>query len=122
MFKIQEPRRSWQIFQMDWVPGLPPGGDRSYNVCLVIVYSFSKTSIFLPSNKDDTATDTHLLIWNIVASWTGIFTNIISDRDLKSYSPLWKNLHQLLGAKLSFSTAYQPKTDGLAERMIKTLE
>ncbi|MBW0468708.1 hypothetical protein O181_008423 [Austropuccinia psidii MF-1] len=36
MIKIQEPRRPWEIFHMDWVTGLPPGGDRSYNECLVI--------------------------------------------------------------------------------------
>ncbi|MBW0592215.1 hypothetical protein O181_131930, partial [Austropuccinia psidii MF-1] len=107
---------------MDWVTGLPPGGDRSYNACLVIVDRFSKTPIFLPCHKDDTAMDTALLIWNRVVSWTGIFTNIISDRDPKFTSALWTNLHQLFGTKLSFSTAYHPQTDGLAERMIQTLE
>ncbi|MBW0554911.1 hypothetical protein O181_094626 [Austropuccinia psidii MF-1] len=66
--------------------------------------------------------DTALLIWNRVVSWTGIFTNIISDRDPKFTSALWKNLHLLFGTKLSFSTAYHPQTDGLAERMIQTLE
>ncbi|MBW0572695.1 hypothetical protein O181_112410 [Austropuccinia psidii MF-1] len=43
MIKIQEPRRPWEIFHMNWVTGLPPGGDRSYNACLVIVERFSKT-------------------------------------------------------------------------------
>ncbi|MBW0573632.1 hypothetical protein O181_113347 [Austropuccinia psidii MF-1] len=66
--------------------------------------------------------DTALLIWNRVISWTGICTNIISERDPKFPSALWKNLHQLFGTKLSFSTAYHPKTDGLAEGMIQTLE
>ncbi|MBW0551775.1 hypothetical protein O181_091490 [Austropuccinia psidii MF-1] len=66
--------------------------------------------------------DTALLIWNIVVSWTGIFTNIISDRDPKFTSALWTNLHQLFGTKLSFSTAYHQQTDGLAERMIQTLK
>ncbi|MBW0569239.1 hypothetical protein O181_108954 [Austropuccinia psidii MF-1] len=122
MMKIQEPRRPWEIVHMDWVTGLPPGGDRSYNACLVIVDRFSKTPIFLPCHKDDTAMDTALLIWNIVVSWTGIFTNIISDRDPKFPSALWTNLHKLFGTKLSFSTAYHPQTDGLAERMIQTLE
>ncbi|MBW0512823.1 hypothetical protein O181_052538 [Austropuccinia psidii MF-1] len=66
--------------------------------------------------------DTALLIWNRVISSTGIFTNIISNRDPKFTSALWKYLHQLFGTKLSFSTAYHLQTDGLAERMIQTLE
>ncbi|MBW0576516.1 hypothetical protein O181_116231 [Austropuccinia psidii MF-1] len=107
---------------MDWVTGLPPGGDRSYNASLVIVEIFSKTPIFLPCYKDDTAMDTALLICNRVVSWAGIFTNIISDRDPKFTSALWTNLHQLSGTKLSFSTAYHPQTDGFSERMIQTLE
>ncbi|MBW0587870.1 hypothetical protein O181_127585 [Austropuccinia psidii MF-1] len=66
--------------------------------------------------------DTALLIWNRVVSWTGIFTNIIIDRDPKFTPALWTNLYQLFGTKLSFSTAYNPQPDGLAERMIQTLE
>ncbi|MBW0553453.1 hypothetical protein O181_093168 [Austropuccinia psidii MF-1] len=122
MIKIQEPSRLWEIVHMDWITGLPPGGDRSYNSSPVIVDRFSKTLIFLPCHKDDTAMDTALLIWNRVVSWTGIFTNIMNDRDPKFTSALWTNLHQLFGTKFIFSTAYHPQTDGLAERMIQTLE
>ncbi|MBW0480369.1 hypothetical protein O181_020084 [Austropuccinia psidii MF-1] len=122
MIKIQEPSKPWEIVLMDWVTGVPPGGDRSYNACPVIVDIFSKTPIFLPFHKDDTAMDTTLLICNRVISLTGIFTNIISDRDPKLNSALWTNLHQLFGTKFSFSTAYHPQTDGLAEITIQTLE
>ncbi|MBW0539657.1 hypothetical protein O181_079372 [Austropuccinia psidii MF-1] len=66
--------------------------------------------------------DTAPLIWNRVVSWMGIFTNIISDRDPKFASALWANIQQLFGTKLYFSTAYHSQTDGLAERMIQTLE
>ncbi|MBW0567035.1 hypothetical protein O181_106750 [Austropuccinia psidii MF-1] len=107
---------------MDWVTSLSPESDRSYNACVVIVDRFSKTLTFLPCHKDDTAMDTALLIWIRVVSWTGLFTNIISDRDPKFTSELWTNLHQLFGTKFSFSKAYYPQTDGLAERMIKSLE
>ncbi|MBW0489743.1 hypothetical protein O181_029458 [Austropuccinia psidii MF-1] len=62
------------------------------------------------------------MIWNRVVSWTGIFKNIISNRDPKFTSELWKNLHQLFGTKLSFYKAYKPQADGLAERMIQNLE
>ncbi|MBW0575566.1 hypothetical protein O181_115281 [Austropuccinia psidii MF-1] len=78
--------------------------------------------MFLPCHKDDTAMDTAIMIWNKFISNTGLFQNIISDRDPKLTSALWTNLHNLFGTKLSFSTAYHPQTDGLAERMIQALE
>ncbi|MBW0592281.1 hypothetical protein O181_131996 [Austropuccinia psidii MF-1] len=62
MIKIQEPGRPCEIVHMDWVTGLPPGGERSYNSFLVIVDKFSRTLIFLPCHKDDKAMDTALLI------------------------------------------------------------
>ncbi|MBW0522094.1 hypothetical protein O181_061809 [Austropuccinia psidii MF-1] len=66
--------------------------------------------------------DTALLLWSRVISHIGLFKNIISERDLKLPSELWTNLQKLFGNKLSFSAAYHPQTDGLAERMIQALE
>ncbi|MBW0557453.1 hypothetical protein O181_097168 [Austropuccinia psidii MF-1] len=107
---------------MDWVTGLPSGGDRSYNAFLVLATRYSKTPMFLPCHKNDAAMDTAMMIWNKVISHTGVFQNIMSDRDPNFTSALWTNLHNLFGTKLSFSTAYHPQTDGLAERMIQRLE
>ncbi|MBW0536834.1 hypothetical protein O181_076549 [Austropuccinia psidii MF-1] len=114
MIHIQEPSTIWEVVHVNWVTALPPGGDKSYNECLA--------TIFLPFHKDDTPMDTALWIWNRFISHTGLFKNIISDRDPKFTSALWTNLHKLLGTKLSFSTAYHPQTDGLADRMFQTLE
>ncbi|MBW0463453.1 hypothetical protein O181_003168 [Austropuccinia psidii MF-1] len=122
IIKIQETSRTWEIAHMDRVTGLPPGGDRRYNAFLVIVERFSKTPLFFTCHKDDTAMDTALLIWNRLVSWTGIFTNIISDRDPKFTSALWKSLYQFFGIKVFFSTAYHPQTDGIAEIVTQTLE
>ncbi|MBW0503542.1 hypothetical protein O181_043257 [Austropuccinia psidii MF-1] len=66
--------------------------------------------------------DTAIMIWNKAISHTGLFQNIISDRDPKFTSALWTNLHNLFRTNLSFSAAYHPQTDGLAERMIQTLQ
>ncbi|MBW0500378.1 hypothetical protein O181_040093 [Austropuccinia psidii MF-1] len=107
---------------MDWVTSLPPGEDRSYNTSLVLAYRYRKTLMFFPYHKDNTDIDTAIIIWNKVISHTGLFQNIISDRDPHFTSALWKNLHNLFGRKLSFSTAYHTQTDGLAEIMIQTLE
>ncbi|MBW0533185.1 hypothetical protein O181_072900 [Austropuccinia psidii MF-1] len=79
MIHIQEPSTPWEVVHMDWVTALPPGGDKSYNACLVIVERYRKTPIFLPCHKDGTAMDTALLIWNRVISHNGSFKNIISD-------------------------------------------
>ncbi|MBW0501894.1 hypothetical protein O181_041609 [Austropuccinia psidii MF-1] len=122
MIKIQELSKPWDIVHMNWVTGLPKGGNTRYNSCLVIFYRFSKSPIFFSYHKDDTVIDIALLIWIRVVSWTGIFPNIISKRDLKCTSSLWKTLHQLFGTKLSFSTAYHPQADGPAARMIQKLE
>ncbi|MBW0581740.1 hypothetical protein O181_121455 [Austropuccinia psidii MF-1] len=122
MIHIQEPKSTWEVVHMDWVTALPPSGDKCYNSCLVIVDIHRKTPIFLPCHKYDTAMDTALLLWSRVISDTGLFKMIISDRDPKLTSALWANLHRLFGRKLSFSTAYHPQTDGLAERMFQTLE
>ncbi|MBW0504190.1 hypothetical protein O181_043905 [Austropuccinia psidii MF-1] len=122
MIQIQEPKTPWEIVHMDWVTALPSGGNRSYNACLVLVDRYSKTPMFLPFHKDDTAMDTAIIIWNKVISHTGLFQNILSDSDPKFTAALWTNLNNFFGTKLPFSTAYLPQTDGLAERMIQTLE
>ncbi|MBW0545964.1 hypothetical protein O181_085679 [Austropuccinia psidii MF-1] len=121
MIQTQETKSPLEIAHMNWVTALPPAGDRSYNVCLVLVDIYSKTPMFLPCHKDDTAMDTAIIICNKVISHTGLLQNIISERNPKFTSALWTNLHNLFGTKLLFSTAYHPQTDGLAERMIQTL-
>ncbi|MBW0504798.1 hypothetical protein O181_044513 [Austropuccinia psidii MF-1] len=95
MIQIQDPKSPWEKVHMNWVTALPPGGDRTM--------------------------DTPIVIFNKAISHTGVFQNITSDRDTKLTSALWTNLHNLFGTKLSFSTAYHPQINGLAERMIQKL-
>ncbi|MBW0568387.1 hypothetical protein O181_108102 [Austropuccinia psidii MF-1] len=77
---------------------------------------------FLPFHKEDTARDTSLSIWKNIILTCGVPKIIISDRDPKLKSEFWTNLYDILGTKLAFSTAYHPKTDELADRMIQTME
>ncbi|MBW0563020.1 hypothetical protein O181_102735 [Austropuccinia psidii MF-1] len=107
---------------MDWVTGLVPGGKESFYACLIIADKFSKSMRCLPCHKEETAMDTSLLFWNNIISTCAVPKIIISDRDPKFTSEIWTNLYDILGTKLAFSTAYHPQTDGLAERMIQTME
>ncbi|MBW0512893.1 hypothetical protein O181_052608 [Austropuccinia psidii MF-1] len=107
---------------MHWATGLVPGGNESFNSCLIMIDRFRKSMRCLPCHKEATAMDTSLLLWNINISTCGVPKIIISDRDPKFTSEFWTNLYEMLGTKLAFSTAYHPQTDGLAERMIQKME
>ncbi|MBW0483060.1 hypothetical protein O181_022775 [Austropuccinia psidii MF-1] len=107
---------------MDCVTGLVPGGKENFNSFLIIFDRFSKSVRCLQCHKEDIAMDTALLFWNNIISTYEVPRMIISDRDPKFTSEFWTNLYYLLGTKLAFSTAYHPQTDGLAERMIQTME
>ncbi|MBW0517039.1 hypothetical protein O181_056754 [Austropuccinia psidii MF-1] len=107
---------------MDWVTGLVPGGKENFNSCLIIVDRFRKSMRCLPCHKEETAMNITLLFWNNIISTYGVPKIIISDINPTSTSEFLTNLYDMLGTKLAFSTAYHPKTDGLAERMIQTME
>ncbi|MBW0536275.1 hypothetical protein O181_075990 [Austropuccinia psidii MF-1] len=107
---------------MDWVTGLSPEGKEKFNTWLIIVDSLSKSVRCLPCHKADTDMDTALLFWNNIISTCGVPKIIISDRDPKFTSEFWNSLYDVLGTKIDFCTAYHPQTDGLAERMIQTME
>ena len=80
---IQELTARWEIINMDFFKGLPPGGSYSYNSVLVVVDRYSKRAIFIPNHKEDTAMEVALLFWNIIMADVGIPQVIISDRDPK---------------------------------------
>ncbi|MBW0506551.1 hypothetical protein O181_046266 [Austropuccinia psidii MF-1] len=119
---IEEPKHPWETINMEWVTGPVPGAKENFNACLIIVDRFRKSMRFLPCHKEDTAMDTALLFWNNIISTCGVPKIIISDRDANFTSGFWTNLYDILGTKLAFSKAYHPQTDGLAERMIQTME
>ena len=62
--KISEPKKRWEIINMDFSTVLPPGGAYPYKSVLVIVDRFSKKAKFLPNHKEDTAMEVSLLFWN----------------------------------------------------------
>ncbi|MBW0495421.1 hypothetical protein O181_035136 [Austropuccinia psidii MF-1] len=76
----------------------------------------------LPCHKEETAMDTESLFWNNIVATCGVPKIIISDRDPKLTSEFWNEHYDISGTKLAFYTSYHPQTDGLAERMIQTME
>ncbi|MBW0497241.1 hypothetical protein O181_036956 [Austropuccinia psidii MF-1] len=119
---IEEPKLPWETINMDWVTGLVPGGKENFNAFLIIVDRYSKSVRCLPFHKEDTEMDTDLLFWNNIIVTCGVPKIMISDRDPKFTSEFWTNLYDMLGKKLAFQKSYNPHTDGLAGRIIQTME
>ncbi|KAE8993597.1 hypothetical protein PR003_g20935 [Phytophthora rubi] len=65
-------------------------------------------------------TATHFINW--VFRHHGLPESIVSDRDPRFTSAFWSSLFQLLGTKLSMSTAAHPETDSQTERVNRVLE
>ncbi|POM74834.1 Pol protein [Phytophthora palmivora] len=57
-----------------------------------------------------------------VFRYHGLPETIVSDRDPRFTGAFWDTLFQLLGTKLTMSTADHPQTDGQTERVNRVLE
>nr|GEV72975.1 hypothetical protein [Tanacetum cinerariifolium] len=89
---LEIPMWKWDEISMDFITGLPTTQKR------------------------------HDAIWVEIVRLHGTLTSIVSDRDPRFTSYLWKGLQKAWGTQLKFSTAFHPQTDGQSERTIQTLE
>ncbi|GJX51195.1 putative reverse transcriptase domain-containing protein [Tanacetum coccineum] len=88
----------------------------------VIVDRLTKSAHFLPMKETDSMEKLMRQYLKEVVLRHGVPVSIISDRDSRFTSHLWKSLNEALGTQLDMSTAYHPQTDGQSERTIQTLE
>ncbi|KAE9210431.1 hypothetical protein PF004_g16189 [Phytophthora fragariae] len=75
-----------------------------------------------PDAEDRTGVLTAAHFIDCVFRHHGLPESIVSDRDPRVTSAFWSSLFQLLGTKLSMSTAAHPETDGQTERVNRVLE
>jgi hypothetical protein len=106
---------------MDFITGLPKTQKKNDSIW-VIVDRLTKAAHFLPvktTYKMPKYTETYIAE---IVRLHGVPSSIVSDRDPKFTSHFWGALHEALGTKLSFSSAYHPQTDGQTERTNQSLE
>ena len=88
----------------------------------MIVDRLTKVSHFLPIRQNQSIEAlAHLYVEEIV-KLHGIPRTIVSDRDPRFTSRVWKQIQAELGTELKFSSAFHPQTDGQSERTIQTVE
>ncbi|KAA3487806.1 integrase [Gossypium australe] len=111
---VMVPKWKRDRITMDFVTGLPLTLKKK-DVAWVVVNKLTKSAHFIPVRTDYS-------LDKLVELLQGVPISIISDRDLRFTSCFWKKLQEALGAKLNFSTAFHPQTNGQLERTIQVLE
>ncbi|KAA0066507.1 pol protein [Cucumis melo var. makuwa] len=111
----------WESVSMDFITGLPRTL-KGYTVIWVVVDRLTKSAHFVPGKSTDTASKWGQLYMTEIVRLHGVPVFIVSDRDARFTSKLWKGLQLALGMRLDFSTAFHPQTDGQTERLNQILK
>ena len=106
---------------MDFITGLPRS-NRGHDSIWVIVDRLTKVAHFIPVKTTYNGAQLADLYMSRIVSLHRVPKRIVSDRGTQFTSRFWKALHEALGTKLAFSTAYHPQTDGQTERVNQILE
>ena len=106
---------------MDFITELPLSED--CDQLWVVIDRFTKMAHFLllPKQKK---TDADLAVTFAREIWKyhELPTDIVSDRDSRFTSEVWKEFLRLSGIRPRMSTAFHPQTDGQTERLNQTIE
>src|SRR5882762_10729960 len=96
-------------------------GGEALDKLLVVVDTFSKQTILIPTRKTATTEEIFQLLWERIFSVFGIPETILSDRDRIFKTEKWQKLMNEIGSTQLLSTAYHQRTDGQTERKIQEL-
>ena len=106
---------------MDFVVKLPESKG-SDSILTVTDQGCTKAVILLPCKETMGSEEIVELLKDRAFPYIGIPTWVISDRDPRFTSSLFKELCKALGVRQNISTAYHPQTDGQSEQMNQSME
>ena len=112
--------RPWSIVTLDFVGSFEPAVITGNTECLVMVDKFTKMVHLAGCKKDTNARDTAFLVIRHVVALHGIPDEILSDRGPQFDSQVWKDIWNVLGARVRLAAPQHPQTDGQSERSIRT--
>jgi hypothetical protein len=118
---LKIPDWKWDQIGMDFITGLPRTKS-GYDSIWVIVDRLTKVAHFIPVKTTYTSAKLADIYMKRIICLHGVPKSIVSDRGTQFTSHFWKQLHESLGTRLEFSTAFHPQTDGQTERVNQILE
>ncbi|XP_073153938.1 uncharacterized protein [Henckelia pumila] len=117
---LKIPEWKWEHISMDFVVGLPESKQRHDGIW--IVDRLTKSAHFQPVCMKYSLEKLAMLYMDNIVQLHGVPVSILSDRDPRFVSRIWKSFQQAMGIKVTLSTTYHPQTDGQTERTIQTLK
>ncbi|KAK1613818.1 hypothetical protein QYE76_019335, partial [Lolium multiflorum] len=118
---LQIPEWKWDSVGMDFITGLPKSS-RGNDSIWVVVDRLTKVAHFIPVKTTYQGPKLAELYISRIVSLHGTPKSIVSDRGSQFTSRFWQKVHEGLGTRLNFSTAYHPQTDGHTERVNQIVE
>src|SRR4051812_31655645 len=115
------PEWKWENIGMDFITGLPRTRS-GYDSIWVVVDRLTKVAHFIPVKTTYTSAKLAKIYMSRIICLHGVPKSIVSDRGTQFTSHFWRQLHESLGMRLEFSTAFHPQTDGQTERTNQILE
>ncbi|WVZ49090.1 hypothetical protein U9M48_000471 [Paspalum notatum var. saurae] len=118
---LKIPEWKWEEIGMDFIVGLPRT-QSGFDSIWVVVDRLTKVAHFIPVKTTYSGAKLAELYISRIVCLHGVPKKIVSDRGTQFTSHFWKRLHESMGTKLNFSSAYHPQTDGRDERTNQILE
>jgi hypothetical protein len=108
---LKIPQWKWEEISMDFITGLPRT-QKGYDSIWVIMDRMAKVTHFIPVKTTYKVSQLAELYRARIVSLHGVPKKIILDRGSQFTPRFWKSFHESKDAKLNFSIAYHPQTDG----------
>ncbi|WVZ71519.1 hypothetical protein U9M48_020095 [Paspalum notatum var. saurae] len=118
---LKIPEWKWEEIGMDFIVGLPRT-QSGFDSIWVVVDRLTKVAHFIPVKTTYSGAKLAELYMSRIVCLHGVPKKIVSDRGTQFTSHFWKRLHESMGTKLNFSSAYHPQTDGQTKRTNQILE
>jgi hypothetical protein len=96
---------------MDFITRLPRK-NKKHDSIMVVVDKLTKATHFVLVKTTHTMTNIAEIFMKEIARLHGISRTIVSDKDTKLTSSIWREFFKGFGTNLNFSIVYHPQTDG----------
>jgi hypothetical protein len=110
------PEWKWEQVTMHFITRLPKT-NKKHDSITVVVDKLTKVACFVPLKTTHKETNVANICMKYVEQLHCIPKTIVSDRDPKFTSKLWKGLFKGFRTNMNFSTDYHPGSDGKTERV-----